>query len=90
LGWHGEQESRLRSTPALLECWCESSARLAPCPKAEYEPGSLYPNFTERAAGSSRFYSRSAGGRLQRIRAGVDLHPLTVGDHPIVPNEEEQ
>ena len=58
---------------------------------AAYETGALYPNFTERPADSSCFYTKADYARLQRIRAArrsarADRRqppdPAEVGPHP--------
>ena len=56
---------------------------------AAYETGALYPNFTERPADSSSFYTKADYARLQRIRASVDPHELMVASHPIAPKQEQ-
>jgi len=50
---------------------------------AAYETGALYPNFTERPADSSCFFTEPDYARLQRIRVAVDPHQLIVAAHPI-------
>lgn len=50
---------------------------------AAYETGALYPNFTERPADSSCFFTEADYARLQRIRMAFDPHELIVASHPI-------
>ena len=57
---------------------------------AASETGALYPNFTERPADSSCFYTDADYDRLQHIRATVDPHELIVANHPIAPKPEQR